>query len=159
LGDPWGSLDPSSGAESGAAPPLVPAIGGGRAIVRGLRKRCPRCGERAIFRSWLQLRDRCPRCDLRFEKEEGGFLGAMTLTYALAMAIWLAMLVAVLIATVPDVPVPPLIVASVAIMVAVPLLAYPNMKGVWAAIEYLVERSQPGYRPPVKRDPRARELE
>jgi hypothetical protein len=83
----------------------------------------------------------------------------MTLTYALAIAIWVAMLVAVLIATVPDVPVAPLIVASVVIMVAVPLLTYPNMKGLWAAIEYLVARSQPDYRPPVQRDPRARELE
>jgi hypothetical protein len=83
----------------------------------------------------------------------------MTLTYALAMVIWLAVLVAVLIATVPDVPVVPLIVASVAIMVAVPLLSYPNMKGAWAAIEHLVERSQPDYRAPVRRDPRARELE
>lgn len=103
--------------------------------------------------------DRCPRCDLRFEKEEGGFLGAMTLTYALAMAVWVVMMIVVLIATVPDVPVAPLIVGSVAIMVAVPLLTYPSMKGAWAAIEYLVARSQPDYRPPVKRDPRARELE
>ena len=62
----------------------MPPVGGGRALARGVRKRCPRCGERAIFRSWLQLLDRCPRCDLRFEKEEGGFLGAMTLTYTLA---------------------------------------------------------------------------
>jgi uncharacterized protein (DUF983 family) len=137
----------------------VPPVSAGRALARGLRKRCPRCGEPAIFRSWLQLLDRCPRCDLRFEKEEGGFLGAMTLTYALAMAIWVAMLVAVLIATVPELPVAPLIVASVAIMVAVPLLTYPNMKGVWAAIEYLVARSQPDYRPPVRRDPRAKDLE
>jgi uncharacterized protein (DUF983 family) len=107
----------------------------------------------------MRLRDRCPHCDLRFEKEEGGFLGAMTLTYGLAMVVWLAVLVGVLIATVPDVPVVPLIVASVAIMVAVPLLTYPNMKGTWAAVEYLVERSQPEYRPPMQRDPRARELE
>lgn len=137
----------------------MPPVGVAGALVRGLRKRCPRCGDRAIFKSWFQLSDRCPRCDLRFEKEEGGFLGAMTLTYALAMAVWVVMLIVVLIATVPDVPVAPLIVASVAIMVAVPLLTYPSMKGAWAAIEYLVARSQPDYRPPVKRDPRARELE
>ncbi|HEY7400268.1 MAG TPA: DUF983 domain-containing protein [Actinomycetota bacterium] len=122
-------------------------------------KRCPLCGEPHIFGSWMQLRERCPRCDLRFEKEQGGFLGAMTLTYGLAMVVWLAVLVVVLIATVPDVPVGPLILASVAIMVAVPLLTYPNMKGAWAAVEYLVERSQPEYRPPVRRDPRARDLE
>ncbi|MBI3648335.1 MAG: DUF983 domain-containing protein [Actinobacteria bacterium] len=122
-------------------------------------KRCPRCGAGAVFASWLALKERCPRCDLRFEKEEGGFLGAMTLTYILAMAVWLVVLVGVMIATVPHLPVAPLVAASVAIMVAVPLLTYPNMKGAWAAIEFLVLRSQPDYRPPVGRDPRARELE
>lgn len=152
-------MNPSSGPEQTTPEPLVPRVSGTKALVRGLGKRCPLCGERGIFRGWMRLRDRCPRCDLRFEKEEGGFLGAMTLTYGLAMAVWLAVLVAVLIATVPDVPVGPLITVSVAIMVAVPLLTYPNMKGAWAAVEYLIERSQPGYRPPVERDPRARELE
>jgi uncharacterized protein (DUF983 family) len=159
MSNPWESLDPASGATPGSPAPLVPNVSAGRALARGVRKRCPRCGERPIFRSWLQLQDRCPRCDLRFEKEEGGFLGAMTLTYTLAMVVWLAVLVVVLIETVPKVPVAPLIVASIAIMVAVPSLTYPNMKGAWAAIEYLVARSQPDYRPPVKRDPRARDLE
>jgi uncharacterized protein (DUF983 family) len=134
-------------------------VSGSGAITRGLRKHCPRCGADRIFAGWLGLKERCPRCDLRFEKEEGGFLGAMTLTYGVATAVWLVMLVAVLIATVPDVPVVPLVIASIAIMVAVPMLTYPNMKGVWAAIEFLVARSQPDYREPVVRDPRADELE
>ena len=83
----------------------------------------------------------------------------MTLTYAAAMGVWIVVLVIVLIATVPDVPVAPLIAASVAIMVVVPLAVHPNMKGAWAAIEFLVGRSQPDYRPPVGQDPRARDLE
>jgi hypothetical protein len=83
----------------------------------------------------------------------------MTLTYGVAMAVWVVVLVAVLIATVPDVPVVPLVIASVVITVVVPLLTYPNMKGVWAAIEFLVARSQPDYREPVVRDPRQQNLE
>jgi uncharacterized protein (DUF983 family) len=31
-------------------------------IARGLRQRCPRCGEGALFRSYLKLSDRCDRC-------------------------------------------------------------------------------------------------
>jgi hypothetical protein len=83
----------------------------------------------------------------------------MTLTYGAAVAVWLVVLVAVLVATVPDVPVVPLVIASIAIMVVVPLLTYPNMKGVWAAIEFLVAKSQPDYREPVFRDPRQEHLE
>ena len=32
------------------------------AIVRGLRGRCPRCGEAALFRAWLKPVDRCGHC-------------------------------------------------------------------------------------------------
>ena len=156
-GSAWASLDPKRASPTEAEPRFPPVSGAG-ALARGLRKRCPRCGTGRIFAGWLGLKERCPRCDLRFE-EEGGFLGAMTLTYGVAMAVWVAVLVAVLIATVPDVPVVPLLIASIVIMVVVPLLTYPNMKGVWAAIEFLVAKSQPDYREPVVRDPRQENLE
>lgn len=32
------------------------------ALVRGLRGKCPRCGEAALFRKWLKPVDRCPHC-------------------------------------------------------------------------------------------------
>ena len=32
------------------------------AIARGLRRRCPRCGEGALFCSYLTLSDRCDSC-------------------------------------------------------------------------------------------------
>ena len=83
----------------------------------------------------------------------------MTLNYSIAVVVWVAMLAVVLAFTVPDVPVVPLLVASLAIFVAMPLWFYPRSKTLWAAIEFLVERSDPDYRSPVKRDPRAKELE
>ena len=105
------------------------------------------------------MRGECPRCHLRFAKEEGGFLGALTLNWLVTILAWVVLLVVVLIMTVPDVPVVPLVIASIVIMVVVPLLTYPNMKGVWAAIEFLVAKSQPDYREPVVRDPRQENLE
>jgi uncharacterized protein (DUF983 family) len=42
-----------------------------RAVLRGLLKRCPKCGEAKIFRRWFTLVARCPRCGLVFEREEG----------------------------------------------------------------------------------------
>jgi hypothetical protein len=41
----------------------------------------------------------------------------------------------------------------------VPLWFYPRSKTLWAAIEFLVVRSDPDYRTPVRRDPRSEELE
>ena len=62
-------------------------------------------------------------------------------------------------ATVPDVPVAAMLPVSVVLLVAVPLWFYPRSKGIWAAVEFLVLRADPDYRPPVHRDPRAGELE
>jgi uncharacterized protein (DUF983 family) len=137
----------------------VVEAGTGAVLLRGIRKRCPRCGERRIFRSRLHLRERCPTCDLRFEREEGGFLGAMTLNYLASVLVWVAMLAVVLAFTVPDVPVVPLLVASVFVLAIVPLWFFPRSKALWAAIEFLVHRSDPDYRTPVRRDPRAKDLE
>jgi uncharacterized protein (DUF983 family) len=137
----------------------VREAGAATVLLRGLRKRCPRCDRRRIFRSWLQLIQRCPNCDLRFEREQGGFLGAMTINFLVAVLAWIAMFVVVLVFTVPDVPVTPLLVASVLVLVVMPLWFYPRSKAFWAAIEFLVARSDPEYRSPVRRDPRAVDLE
>ena len=56
-------------------------------ILRGV---CPRCGKGAIFRTsmlrgWLSVHERCPVCGLKFEREQGYFLGAMYVSYALSI--------------------------------------------------------------------------
>lgn len=55
-----------------------------------LRLRCPRCREGDVFRGpilrgWLAMNERCPKCGLKFEREQGYFLGAMYVSYALAI--------------------------------------------------------------------------
>ena len=115
------------------------------AIVRGTTKRCPRCGSREIFKGLFTIRDRCPRCGLRLEREEGGFLGAMVLSYLVTAGIWLALLIAWLIVDLPDLHVGALTVASIAVAALVPLLFWPFSKTIWASVDYLVYRSNPDY--------------
>jgi uncharacterized protein (DUF983 family) len=52
-----------------------------------LRQRCPRCHKGRMFRGLFEMNDPCPECGLLFQKEEGYFLGAMYVSYALATAI------------------------------------------------------------------------
>jgi len=57
-----------------------------------LRQRCPRCRlgdifRYSIFRGFPKMHERCPVCDLKFEREPGYFLGAMYVSYALALVI------------------------------------------------------------------------
>jgi uncharacterized protein (DUF983 family) len=49
-----------------------------------LRLRCPRCRRGRMFHSLFGMNDPCPECGLIFQREEGYFLGAMYVSYALA---------------------------------------------------------------------------
>ena len=138
---------------------MIREAGTARVLARGARKRCPRCGERDIFVSWFHLKSRCPSCDLRFESEEGGYLGAMVINYVVAFAFWIVMMGIAMVLTVPFIPVAPLIASSIVILGGVPLWFYPRSKTLWAAVEFLTARSEPGYRTPTVRDPRAGSLE
>ncbi|MGH6725777.1 MAG: DUF983 domain-containing protein [Pseudolabrys sp.] len=44
----------------------------GLPIARGLRGRCPRCGEGRLFQGFLGLRPRCERCGLDFAFADAG---------------------------------------------------------------------------------------
>jgi len=65
---------------------------------------CPRCRAGRIFQSSLltwfpKMHERCPACGFKFEREQGYFLGAMYISYGLALAmivtltctLWLSM--------------------------------------------------------------------
>ena len=38
---------------------------------RGLRRRCPRCGEGPLFRRWIEAYDRCPACGVLYQRDYG----------------------------------------------------------------------------------------
>jgi uncharacterized protein (DUF983 family) len=127
--------------------------GGITAFLRGLVRRCPRCGGGRLFHSWFKIRERCPRCGFRLEREEGGFLGAMTFNYAITAVIWLAVFIVWLVVDLPDVRVFLLTVVSIAIAVVVPLLFWPISKTLWAAVDYLVTQTETAHIPDEVRPP------
>ena len=53
----------------------------GQIFVKGLRLRCPRCGEGQMFSSMFKMRSECGICHFRFEREAGYFVGAMYINY------------------------------------------------------------------------------
>jgi len=57
-----------------------------------LHQRCPRCREGtifeySIFRGFPKMRKFCSICDLKFQREEGYFLGAMYISFGMALVI------------------------------------------------------------------------
>jgi len=64
----------------------------GGAIHGIVHQLCPRCRigrifRFSIFRGFPAMRETCLVCGLKFEREEGYFLGAMMIDYALGLAI------------------------------------------------------------------------
>lgn len=59
----------------------------GQIIARGLTHRCPNCGAKALFEPGrpFTLQAACPSCGLKFERDEGSFLGAMSLNYGVTI--------------------------------------------------------------------------
>jgi uncharacterized protein (DUF983 family) len=75
------------------------------ALVGILRQCCPRCRagkifRGSIFRGFPKMFERCEVCNLKFEREPGYFLGAMYVSYGLALAT-IAMIAALLWITTP----------------------------------------------------------
>lgn len=61
-------------------------------FVNGIYKeKCPNCGEGHVFENKTKLlniprmNERCSECDYRFDREPGYFIGAMYLSYGLAV--------------------------------------------------------------------------
>src|SRR5258708_3201406 len=52
-----------------------------------LGQRCPRCFEGKVFRRGITMNEHCPVCDLKFEREQGFFLGAMYVAYGMTVLI------------------------------------------------------------------------
>jgi uncharacterized protein (DUF983 family) len=83
-----------------------------RALARGLAMRCPVCGERRLFERFFRIKAQCPGCGLTFEREEGYWLGAMTVAMALVIAVFAVVFVGGMLVTWPDVPWTGLLIAT-----------------------------------------------
>jgi uncharacterized protein (DUF983 family) len=106
-----------------------------QALLRGLRRRCPRCGEGPLFAGWNRLHEECPVCGLAFERRSGdtwffmymstaGLTGLLVVTMFLLhpRVLWIGQLLVCL--------------AAVALIG----LSLPYRKGIAVALDYLLER-------------------
>ena len=78
-------------ARGGSSSALSMKVTTGQILSRGLTNRCPNCGAKTLFKegSLFELNKNCPSCGLKIEKDEGFFLGAMSLNYGVTLVGWL----------------------------------------------------------------------
>lgn len=104
-------------------------------ISRALRRRCPNCDSPDIFTSWFTQPDRCPGCGLPFEREEGYFLGGMTINLVVAESIPIVGLALIWLLVKPT---PPLLLLEAGVIfgaVVLPLLFFPFSRTLWLALD------------------------
>jgi uncharacterized protein (DUF983 family) len=101
----------------------------------GFTRRCPRCGSGHLFEHYFTLVPDCPRCGLHFEREHGYFAGALAINMVVVGGVFAVVFVALVAATVPDIPVAPLLAVLVPLMLFGPILYYPFSKTVWMAVD------------------------
>jgi uncharacterized protein (DUF983 family) len=103
----------------------------------GLCLRCPRCGARSLFRTWFAMHERCAVCGLRFEREQGYFLGAMYINYGVTVVLALLGSFALEYWTQPLLT--QQLVVWIAFCTGFPLLFFRSSRGVWLGVDYLVD--------------------
>lgn len=103
------------------------------AVLRGLRQRCPNCGEGHLFTKYLKVADNCPNCDeeLFHHRADDGpaYLTILLVGHILGFVIhfmWVTFR--------PD----PMVMATTLTVAAVALSLYllPRMKGMVVAIQW-----------------------
>jgi uncharacterized protein (DUF983 family) len=107
-------------------------------VLRGLRKRCPRCGHKDIFVSWTHLKARCPNCSHAYEREEGYWVGAIIMNTAVTETLFLVLFLAVLFATIPDIAWIPLLVIGIVTNGLFPVWFFPRSKTTWVAVDLIL---------------------
>ena len=102
---------------------------------RALLRRCPRCGGKGWFRGWFAKVERCRTCGYRYEREPGFLLGAVTINTIVTFGLLAAVLLVGTILSYPDIAVVPMLIASGAVAILVPIIFYPFSYTVWAAVD------------------------
>ena len=110
---------------------------------------CPRCRQGRVFRGWITVNDRCPVCGLKFEREQGYFVGAIYINYAATVAI------AVPGFFILDVFTRMTIQQQLAIWmpfaVVFPLLFFHHSRSLWLVLDHLVNPAKSLYPVPPKK--------
>ncbi|HET9808334.1 MAG TPA: DUF983 domain-containing protein [Candidatus Limnocylindria bacterium] len=99
--------------------------------------RCPRCLKGRVWRRFVSMNPNCPECGFVFERESGYFAGAMVVSYALAVPILAAIVIALITLGGLDAVVA-LIVGNTTYLVLVPFI-FRYSRVVWLHLDWLID--------------------
>ncbi len=108
----------------------------GQIFARGLSNCCPNCGAKKLFKegTLFEMNPECPECGLKIERDEGFFLGSMSLNYGVTIICFLVPVLLLYLAGVLSGVVAAAIAGVGAI--GVPILFYRSSRSWWLMSYY-----------------------
>ncbi len=106
-------------------------------LLRSVRLRCPACGQSSIVQRPFKIKDHCPVCRAHFKREEGFFVGAISINVVTTELVILALYLASL----PFIGSYYQLVLSFLLVVALlfPVAFYHHSWSLWLGFDHLVE--------------------
>jgi uncharacterized protein (DUF983 family) len=104
---------------------------------RAWKKRCPQCGEGALFERYARLKKQCDACGLVFRREQGAMTGSMYLS-AVVTELFAALLV-IVIWTCTSWSVRTSLFVSIPILVVFTAWWLPRSMALWVSTEYATD--------------------
>ena len=115
-----------------------------KTLLRGLRLRCPACGQSSIVERLFHIKHHCPACGVLFKREEGFFVGAIMVNVVTTeVVIILIYLASLLLTNLED---QSIITILFVFGLMFPVAFYHHSWSIWLGFDYLIE-SLPKYVP------------
>jgi len=111
-----------------------------RILGRGLRLRCPRCGRAALYAGWFAMHPRCEACGLRYEREQGYFVGAIYLNYAVTVGVAVGAVLAL--DWVIGLTLAAQLAVGIALAALIPLAFFRYARSLWLSVGYLTSADE-----------------
>lgn len=128
--------------------------GVGKILRRGLRLKCPACGETALYQSTFKMRERCAHCQLIYEREQGYFMGAIYLNVIVTEMLILGIYLGSLIFT--DGASDRVYLLMFVLAIVLPLLFYRFSRSLWLSLDQIISPTRPAAKEKIEH-PRLRD--
>jgi uncharacterized protein (DUF983 family) len=115
----------------------------------GIRLRCPRCAVGRLYVKPFKMFDHCPHCGLKFEREQGYFIGAIYINYAATVAI--AVPGYVLLDAFTTMTINQQLALWLPFAVIFPLLFFHHARSLWLVLDYFFNPANSLYGIPPKK--------
>jgi uncharacterized protein (DUF983 family) len=115
----------------------------------GLRLKCPRCSVGPLYKRPFSMNSHCSHCGLKFEREQGYFVGAIYINYAATVAI--AVPGFFILDAFTNITIHQQLTIWIPFAVVFPLLFFHHSRSLWLVLDYLFNPAKSLYPVPPKK--------